>query len=154
MRRQLGNNIDLLPRAALGSAPGAGAEPAKFGSSPSGLKKTERSQGHSMGKPTLDRPVPSNRLGRQAAQRGQRRQKGGIRRCRCRNAALAGEARSMRAAQRSRELAAEIVVVHLDRMARRSLELPMGASWPTRAARSAGRGKRPALCKAAMRAWW
>src|SRR6202521_3532457 len=51
---------------------------------------------------------------------------GGIHRSCCRNATLAGGPRSMGAAQRSHELAAEIVVVHLDGMARRFLELPMG----------------------------
>src|SRR5712691_3779590 len=66
MRRQFGSKIDLLPRGRTDRAwkPGLGRR--KFALSSSGFKNRTVT-GQRLVEPTLDRPVPSNHVGKQAA---------------------------------------------------------------------------------------
>lgn len=147
MRHQLGSNIDLLPRAALGSGPEGRRWAGEIRFEPKRAQETGAVTG-------LPRPsiAPSvNRIGGSAARRcRQKRQMG-------RNSSVPLQechAWSARNARGPALPSARRGNRHLDGVARRFLELQWGASSPTRAARSAGRCKRPAICRAAMRDWW
>ena len=70
MRHQLGSKIDLLPRGGRTDlGPGSRRWPAKFGSSPSGLRKPNRPKATDWsGRPSIA-PSRRTRVGRQATRR-------------------------------------------------------------------------------------